>query len=85
MQATTKTPRKRLTCNCCGAETYGRQWPNRDTGYGMCADCLTFVRSRGMSEAEIKDLYGVEGVHCGMCEGKDTEALREILGEALGA
>ena len=28
-----------LTCCCCGNSTLGRQWWNRDTGYGLCARC----------------------------------------------
>ena len=61
-------PIRNLECNCCGSATRGRQWFNRDTGYGMCAECLTLVRTKGMSGPEIKDLYGVEGVHCGVCK-----------------
>jgi hypothetical protein len=58
-------PVRWLTCNCCGAHTRGRQWFNRDTGYGMCVACIAFVRKQGMSEAEIHDLYGAEGIHWG--------------------
>lgn len=68
-------PIRDLACNCCGGYTRGRQWWNRDTGYGMCSKCIAWVRSRGMSEEEIRDLYGVEGVHwgvepCDVCNGK---------------
>lgn len=61
-------PVRSLNCNCCGAMTHGRQWWNRDTGYGMCVDCIDFVRKKGMSEAEIQNLYGIEGVHWGVKE-----------------
>ena len=54
---------RRLTCCCCGESTRGRQWWNRDTGFGMCESCITFVRERGMSEGEIQRNYGVAGVH----------------------
>lgn len=70
-ETTPETPAKSLgpivwlECNCCGNGTRGRQWWNRDTGYGMCAECLTYVRSKGMPDAEIRDYYGIEGVHCG--------------------
>ena len=54
-----------LECNCCAAATRGRQWWNRDTGYGMCMSCIEWVRSRGMKEEESQNLYGIEGVHWG--------------------
>ena len=54
-----------LECNCCAAATRGRQWWNRDTGFGMCVPCIAFVRKHGMSEADILDYYGVEGIHWG--------------------
>ena len=28
-----------MCCSCCGADTIGRQWSNRDTGYGVCVVC----------------------------------------------
>lgn len=58
--------RSRKVCSCCGGEA-GRweQWYNRDTGYGMCAKCIDFVRERGESEDEIRNLYGVHGIHWG--------------------
>lgn len=59
---------RNLYCNCCGAQTRGRQWHNRDTGYGMCTDCIAYVRSKGMPEEEIVDLYGQEGIHWGVKE-----------------
>jgi len=53
-----------LGCCCCGGDA-GRweQWWNRDTGYGVCAPCVAWVRSRGETEAEIRENYGVEGVN----------------------
>jgi hypothetical protein len=59
----------RKECNCCGeyAGKWKQHW-NRDTGYGMCADCIAMVRSRGMDEAEILDLYGREGVNWGVAQ-----------------
>jgi hypothetical protein len=35
-----KTETRRLTCTCCGALTWGRQWHNLRTGYGLCDDCI---------------------------------------------
>jgi len=52
-----------LSCCCCGQCTRGIQWWNRDSGYGMCAPCIAWVRSRGMDEEEIRSNYGVEGVN----------------------
>jgi hypothetical protein len=53
---------RRLTCCVCDedAGTHEQHW-NRDTGFGICASCVAWVRSRGETEAEIRDLYGVEG------------------------
>jgi hypothetical protein len=53
-----------LTCCCCGesAGNFAQHW-NRDTGYGICAKCIAWIRSRGESESEIKSLYGIEGVN----------------------
>ena len=36
-----------LICCCCNGETYGRQWYNRDTGYGLCSRCADL---RGLSK-----------------------------------
>ena len=60
-------PVRGLECNCCGSFIpRGRQWWNRDHGYGMCVACIAYVRKRGMSEEEIVDLYGIEGIHWGL-------------------
>lgn len=54
----------RLTCCCCGDDA-GRfaQHSNRDTGYGVCARCIAWLRGRGVDETEIKRNYGAEGVN----------------------
>lgn len=56
------TPIERLSCACCGAYARGRQWHNRDTGYGVCSRCFreSFARD-GREEAER--LYGRAGEH----------------------
>jgi hypothetical protein len=61
----------RLTCCCCGddAGQWKQHW-NRDTGYGICTDCVVWLRSRGTSEPEILDLYGVEGVNWGATDAR---------------
>ena len=28
-----------LVCCCCGSHTLGRQWWNRDQGFGLCPSC----------------------------------------------
>jgi hypothetical protein len=54
---------KNLECCCCGDSCKGRQWWNRDNGYGVCGKCIAWMRSRKTSETEIRDLYGIEGEH----------------------
>jgi hypothetical protein len=56
--------RKYMKCSCCGGYA-GRfeQWHNRDTGYGVCSSCITWLKGRGVSDTEIKQNYGVEGVN----------------------
>lgn len=62
-------PIRDLGCNCCGNAMRGRQWWNRDTGYGMCDECIVYVRTHRpfgrdpMSEAESLECYGIDGVH----------------------
>lgn len=52
-----------LDCCVCGGGAYGRQWHNRDTGYGLCDSCADWLKSIGTSEQEMKECYGVEGIH----------------------
>ena len=61
-----KMPKEYLTCCCClgDAGKWEQHW-NRDTGYGVCASCVDWLRSRGESEEEIKRNYGIEGVNWG--------------------
>ncbi len=56
------TPLKHLSCCCCGNNTKGRQWYNRDTGYGLCADCVDFVNKPPSAEA-MRSNYGDRGIH----------------------
>lgn len=53
---------KSLTCCCCGEGTKGRQWYNRDIGYGLCPKCVPYC-SKKMDAEEMKSCYGIEGVH----------------------
>ena len=57
------TVRELACCVCDGpAGRFEQHW-NRDTGFGICPACIAWVRSRGESEAEIRDSYGIEGVN----------------------
>ena len=59
-------PLRRLLCSCCGAATRGVQWHNRDTGWGLCANCIDYCK-RGETAESFERLYGVFGIHyaCG--------------------
>ena len=58
---------KRLTCCCCGAATIGRQWHNRDAGFGICMSCIE-SSYRDYTPERIRDLHGDRGVHYGLEE-----------------
>lgn len=51
-----------LTCCCCGTSTTGRQWHNRDTGYGLCQRCIERC-THGEPHDEIVRRYGLRGIH----------------------
>lgn len=51
-----------LTCCCCGDATTGRQWRNRDTGWGLCVNCIDYC-ARGESAESMRSLYGDRGVY----------------------
>lgn len=56
-----------LRCACCGSGTRGRQWPNQDTGFGLCASCGDWIpatdRSGEYTPEGMRRTYGVRGVH----------------------
>jgi len=56
------TPPSRLTCCCCGASTTGRQWYNRDNGFGICRDCIDCIDMTRHTVTECVSLYGVRGI-----------------------
>lgn len=59
-----KKPIVSMSCPCCGAYTRGRQWHNRDTGYGLCVACIPFCMEQAERHGEsMGDLYGIRGVH----------------------
>lgn len=53
---------KSKRCTCCGAATYGRQWHNLDTGFGLCGGCIDFT-ARSMDAHEHTRIYGYRGIH----------------------
>jgi hypothetical protein len=53
---------RNLSCSCCGKATVGRQWWNRDTGYGLCTACIDFC-ARGENPESFEQLYGKRGIH----------------------
>lgn len=58
-----------LECNCCGLCTKGRQWWNRDDGYGICESC-------GNEQAEhygldrVNEWNGRRGVYWGLAQNR---------------
>lgn len=56
-------PIRTLLCCCCGTDTQGRQWHNRDTGYGIFDRCATKQKNGSYDAATMHSYYGVEGVH----------------------
>ncbi len=55
-------PIKELICCCCGQYTPGRQWWNRDNGYGLCEKCAEII-SKKEDEETMKSCYGERGIH----------------------
>ena len=55
---------RRLKCSVCGSDAGRyRQHFNRDTGWGLCAECRDWLASRGTTPEEMADLYGMAGTH----------------------
>ena len=63
--------RRHMTCCVCGAYSghFQQHW-NRDTGFGICRDCVEWLKGRGTTLDEIKNLYGVEGINYAAAEVK---------------
>ena len=59
-------PVENLTCCVCAGDAgkWKQHW-NRDTGYGVCNDCVTMLRFSGYTEETITDYYGTEGINWG--------------------
>lgn len=55
---------RRLICCHCNKNCLGRQWWNREHGFGVCGDCVHLHRSEGRtSSEEQRSMWGDEGVH----------------------
>ena len=80
METGTLEPVQGLYCNCCGSLTYGRQWWNRDNGYGICVSCADKQYPNAQVGAETDN--GIKGIHFDTPEGKAKEAEDEANFEA---
>jgi hypothetical protein len=58
-----KPPVIDLICACCYGYTRGRQWYNRDTGYGLCPNCVDWLKGKNYPAASLKSDYGIENYH----------------------
>ena len=52
----------KLQCCCCGSSTYGRQWWNRDKGFGLCPTCADMLQNKETPE-NMMSYYGINGTH----------------------
>lgn len=62
-------PIKYLTCCCCDGPTIGRQWWNRDEGFGLCDRCADSMKHSTAAE-DMQNRYGEAGVHYAISRGK---------------
>jgi len=61
-------PIRLLKCCCCGQLAKGRQWHNRDKGYGLCNRCAEVI-SKNTSCEDMQSCYGKQGIHYLIEEG----------------
>ncbi len=67
----------------------GRQWWNRDKGFGLCADCIVFCGA-DVAQGEETASYGVRGVHYDVPDPAHRERqaivayLKETIEQATG-
>ena len=52
-----------LRCCHCNSGLRGRQWWNRDEGFGLCDDCISFVGLSDFPIGATTQSYGVRGLH----------------------
>lgn len=58
---------KLLICNCCGKYTHGKQWWNRDTGFGECKSCVEWkLEEKRETKEGIELSSGKIGIYCGI-------------------
>ena len=55
-------PIVRLICSCCTEQTTGRQWYNRDKGFGLCPSCAERIALR-QTPAQMLQNYGHPNVN----------------------
>jgi hypothetical protein len=67
------------TCCVCGHAAHGKQWWNRDKGYGLCMDCAARWINRHADKADFERSYGRAGIHWGQ---DNPEQARLIVAEA---
>lgn len=60
-----------LICCCCGMPTKGRQWWNRDTGYGLCDDCIEYCGA-DIPVGQTAESYGIRGYHYDITNRRPT-------------
>lgn len=53
---------RKMDCCICGIRCFGRQWWNRDTGFGICPRCAEYEETK-ISPKEHEELYGKPNVH----------------------
>ena len=76
-----------LICCACGGPAPGKQWRNRDTGFGVCARCFAeWVKRYGLRDS--CESCGFPGVHHSpgaaapwFCVGEDTVLAEQFVAE----
>ena len=65
--------KQQLICCCCGNWLTGRQWHNRDKGFGICTRCVTkelekvnLNPNRDQLRKEFHSNYGYCDIHWGL-------------------
>lgn len=64
---------RNLICCTCGRHTRGRQWWNRDKGFGLCDDCITINHVADVPLGATARSFGVRGVHWGLVESEEEK------------
>ena len=59
---------KALICACCNARTIGKQWWNRDEGFGVCPRC-----AYNEDQEQVQRMYGKRGEHFATELDKDCQ------------